>query len=122
MEEEYEKVSAESCLCRDIIDGFKIAGMEVPATTLLSQQNMKLTNIISSELENLGGRASLNNLYDEVTDMMYFADYGSKSDNKEKESTIRGILQRFCSECESVYNGKVDLFRQVSGRVWELKK
>ena len=109
-------------MCRDIIDGFKIAGMEVPATTLLSQQNMKLTNIISSELENLGGRASLNNLYDEVTDMMYFADYGSKSDNKEKESTIRGILQRFCSECESVYNGKVDLFRQVSGRVWELKK
>ena len=123
LEEEYEKVSGGKLfVCRDIIDGFNIAGLEVPETALFSQQNIKWTNIISSALENLGGSASLNSLYDEVTDMMYFADYGSKHDNKEKESTIRGILQRFCGECESVYNGKVDLFRQVGDGVWELKK
>ena len=120
---EYGKVSGGKLfVCSDIIDGFKIAEIEVPVTALFSQQNMKWTNIISSALENLGGSASLNSLYDEVTDMMYFADYGSKHNNKEKESTIRGILQRFCSECESVYNGKVDLFRQVSDGVWELRK
>lgn len=105
----------------NLLDAYQKVGVSFSAEVEQAEENLKWTNIIVTALNNLGGEASLTDIYNEAYDILYYNDCQSKLKNKAKESTIRGILQRFSSDFPSTYNGKNDLFYQVSEGVWGLR-
>ena len=76
-------------------------------------------NIVYEALQSLGGVAYLSQIYDKVYDIIE-NDYPEKLTNKDIKATIRGILQRYCSDSTS-YNNKVDLFKKIKNGVWAIK-
>ena len=108
-------------ICQDIIEAYRIVGVELPIGIEQAEENLKWTDVIITALTNLGGEATLTEIYNEASDILYYNDCQAKMKNKAKESTIRGILQRFSSDFPSAYNGKKDLFHQVSEGVWALR-
>lgn len=76
-------------------------------------------NIVYEALQSLGGVAYLSQIYDKVYDIIE-NDYPEKLTNKDIKATIRGILQRCCSDSTS-YNNKVDLFKKIKNGVWAIK-
>lgn len=76
-------------------------------------------NIVYEALQSLGGVAYLSQIYDKVYDIIE-NDYPEKLTNKDIKATIRGILQRYCSDSSS-YNNKVDLFKKIKNGVWAIK-
>lgn len=76
-------------------------------------------NIVYEALQSLGGVAYLSQIYDKVDDIIE-NDYPEKLTNKDIKATIRGILQRYCSDSTS-YNNKVDLFKKIKNGVWAIK-
>ena len=108
-------------ICQDIIEAYRIVGVELPREIEQAEENLKWTDVIITALTNLGGEATLTEIYNEASDMLYYNECQSKMKNKAKESTIRGILQRFSSDIPSAYNGKKDLFHQISEGVWALR-
>ncbi len=109
-------------ICKDIIEAYRIVGVELPREIEQAEENLKWTDIIITALTNLGGEATLTEIYNEASDIIYYNDCQSKMKNKAKESTIRSVLQRFSSDIPSAYNGKKDLFHQISEGVWALKQ
>jgi len=120
--DEYHKNTGKMLtICQDILKAYRIAGVEYSREIQQAEENVKWTDIIITALTNLGGEAALTEIYNEASDILYYNDFQSKMKNKAKESTIRGILQRFSSDIPSAYNGKKDLFHQVSEGVWALR-
>lgn len=76
-------------------------------------------NIVYEALQSLGGVAYLSQIYDKVYDIIE-NNYPEKLTNKDIKATIRGILQRYCSDSTS-YNNKVDLFKKIKNGVWAIK-
>lgn len=76
-------------------------------------------NIVYEALQSLGGVAYLSQIYDKVNDIIE-NDYPEKLTNKDIKATIRGILQRYCSDSTS-YNNKADLFKKIKNGVWAIK-
>lgn len=76
-------------------------------------------NIVYEALQSLGGVAYLSQIYDKVYDIIE-NDYPEKLTNKDIKATIRGILQRYCSDSTS-YNNKADLFKKIKNGVWAIK-
>ncbi len=76
-------------------------------------------NIVYEALQSLGGVAYLSQIYDKVYNIIE-NDYPEKLTNKDIKATIRGILQRYCSDSTS-YNNKVDLFKKIKNGVWAIK-
>lgn len=109
-------------ICQDIIEAYRIVGVELPRGIEQVEENLKWTDIIITALTNLGGEATLTEIYNEASDILYYNDCRSKIKNKAKESTIRGVLQRFSSDIPSLYNGKKDLFHQISEGIWSLRQ
>lgn len=108
-------------VCQDVIEAYRIVGVELTGEIEQAEENLKWTDVIITALTNLGGEATLTDIYNEANDILYDNNCKTKMMNKAKESTIRGILQRFSSDIPSVYNGKKDLFRQISEGVWALR-
>jgi len=115
------KTGQKLTICQDIVEAFSIVGVMPPQRTEQAEENLKWTDIIVTALTNLGGEATLTDIYDEANDILYYNDCLSKLNNKAKESTIRGILQRFSSDFPAVYNGRKDLFHQVADGIWALR-
>ena len=107
---------------QDIIEAYRLVGVELPREIEQAEENLKWTDVIITALTNLGGEATLTEIYNEASDILYYNDCQSKMKNKAKESTIRGILQRFSSDIPSAYNGRKDLFHQISEGVWALRQ
>lgn len=120
-EEFSKKTGCSLVLCKDILEAYRILGVEFSQDIERAEENLKWTDIIITALNNLGGEASLTDIYNEASDILYYNDCQAKMQNKAKESTIRGILQRFSSDIPSAYNGKKDLFHQVFEGVWSLR-
>ena len=119
---EYErKVGKALVLCNNILDAYRLVGVDLSDDVVRAEENFTWTDIIITALTNLGGEATLSEIYHEANDILYYNDCYSKLQNKAKESTIRGILQRFSSDFPSAYNGNKDLFHQVSDGVWALR-
>ena len=116
------KTGKDLTVCKGIIEAYRIVGVKPSKKTEQAEENLKWTDIIITALTNLGGEAALTDIYNEASDILYYNDCRSKMQNKAKESTIRGVLQRFSSDCPSVYNGKKDLFCQISEGVWALRQ
>ena len=76
-------------------------------------------NIVYEALQSLGGVAYLSQIYDKVYDIIE-NDYPEKLTNKDIKATIRGILQRYCSDSTS-YNNKAVLFKKIKNGVWAIK-
>ena len=76
-------------------------------------------NIVYEALQSLGGVAYLSQIYGKVYDIIE-NDYPEKLTNKDIKATMRGILQRYCSDSTS-YNNKVDLFKKIKNGVWAIK-
>lgn len=108
-------------ICQDIIEAYRIVGVELTGEIEQAEENLKWTDVIITALTNLGGEATLTEIYNEASEILYYNDCQSKMKNKAKESTIRGILQRFSSDIPTAYNGKKDLFHQISEGVWALR-
>ena len=106
---------------QDILEAYEKAGIPFTEEFLQAAENLKWTDIIVTALTNLGGEATLAEIYNEANDILFYNNCKAKLQNKAKESTIRGILQRFSSDFPGVYNGKQDLFHQVSEGVRALR-
>lgn len=122
LSEEYlQKTGRPLFLCQDILEAYSIAGIEFSCDIEQAEENLKWTDIIITALNNLGGVASLSSIYSETNDILYYNLCESKMNNRAKESTIRGVLQRFSSDFPNSYNGKKDLFHQVREGIWALR-
>ena len=122
LSEEYlQKTGRPLFLCQDILEAYSIAGIEFSCDIEQAEENLKWTDIIITALNNLGGVASLSGIYSETNDILYYNLCESKMNNRAKESTIRGVLQRFSSDFPNSYNGKKDLFHQVREGIWALR-
>lgn len=108
-------------ICQDIKEAYRMVGVDLPKEIEQAEENLKWTDVIITALTNLGGEATLTEIYNEASDILYYNDCQSKLKNKAKESTIRGVLQRFSSDIPSAYNGKKDLFHKTSEGVWALR-
>ena len=64
-------------------------------------------SIVYKSLRELGGVATLNDLYEKVNEMI-LSQYPEKASNKNIEATVRGVLQYFCGKSSSFKN-KMDL-------------
>lgn len=123
LSEEYHKMTKASLtICQQLSEAYHIVGVEFSREIMQAEENLKWTDIIITALNNLGGEASLTEIYNEASDILYYNNCQEKMRNKAKESTIRGILQRFSSDIPSAYNGKKDLFHQISNGVWALRE
>lgn len=108
-------------LYNNILDAYREVGVELTDDVICSAENLTWTDIIITALTNLGGEATLTEIYNEASDILYYNDCYGKMRNKAKESTIRGILQRFSSDFNNNAYGKKDLFYQVSEGIWALR-
>ncbi len=108
-------------ICSNILEAYRLIGVPFDRKLEELEENLTWTDIIIVALTNLGGEATLTDIYNEANDILYYNNCNAKMENKAKESTIRGILQRFSSDCHSVFNGNKDLFHQVSNGVWALR-
>ena len=115
------KIEKKLMLCNNISDGYRLVGVTLSNDIIRAEENFTWTDIIVTALTNLGGEATLSEIYNEANDILYYNDCYSKLQNKAKESTIRGILQRFSSDFLNSYNGSKDLFHQISDGVWALR-
>ena len=121
--DEYRKIVGGNLEITDSIStAYTIIGVDISDEIKVAENNIKWADIIVAALDNLGGIAKLKEIYDEALDILCFNDSIFKSQNKEKESTIRGVLQRFSSDCPGAYNGSKDLFHQVGDGRWALRK
>lgn len=77
-------------------------------------------SIVYKSLRELGGVATLNDLYEKVNEMI-LSQYPEKASNKNIEATVRGVLQYFCGKSSSFKN-KMDLFENIKPGVWGIKK
>ena len=115
------KIEKKLMLCNNISDAYRLVGVTLSNDIIRAEENFTWTDIIVTALTNLGGEATLSEIYNEANDILYYNDCYSKLQNKAKESTIRGILQRFSSDFLNSYNGSKDLFHQISDGVWALR-
>lgn len=83
------------------------------------QEKSNWVNIIYNSLLRLGGEATLKELYNEVYRVIK-SKYPEKINNNDIEATIRGILQRYCSDSTN-YNQKFDLFKQIERGRWSIR-
>lgn len=120
--DEYKKVTKCTLhITENLTIAYSLVGIDISKEIKVAEDSIRWTDIIILALTNLGGTAKLKEIYEEAVDILCFNDSILKSQNKEKESTIRGILQRFSSDCPGAYNGTVDLFHQISDGIWELR-
>ena len=84
----------------------------------VTNEKSNWVGIIYEALQDLGGEASLNEIYNKAYEIIK-ENYPDKGNNKNKniQATIRGILQRYCSD-SSFYGKKDDLFRNIKSGVW----
>lgn len=115
------KIEKKLMLCNNISDAYRLVGVTLSNDIIRAEENFTWTDIIVTALTNLGGEATLSEIYNEANDILYYNDCYSKLQNKAKESRIRGILQRFSSDFLNSYNGSKDLFHQISDGVWALR-
>jgi len=115
------KVGKNLELCNNISDAYRLVGVTLSNDVIRAEESFTWTDIIVTALTNLGGEATLSEIYSEANDILYYNDCYSKQKNKAKDSTIRGVLQRFSSDFPSAYNGSKDLFHQISDGVWALR-
>lgn len=115
------KIGKKLVLCNNISEAYRLVGVTLTNDVIRAEESFTWTDIIITALTNLGGEAALGEIYTEANDILYYNDCYSKLQNKAKESTIRGILQRFSSDFPSAYNGSKDLFHQISDGVWALR-
>ena len=84
------------------------------------QEVSNWANIIYNSLRNLENEADLKDLYNEVKRIVK-EKYPEKSGNKDIEATVRGILQRYSRDSKH-FNGKIDLFTNISKGRWGITK
>lgn len=119
--QEYKnKTNGTLTICSNISTAYHNIGIEISNEAKEAEENLTWTDIIIAALSNLGGEAALTDIYKEASNILYYHNCSTKMKNNAKESTIRGILQRFSSDSNS-YNGKMDLFHQISDGIWSLR-
>lgn len=84
------------------------------------QDDSNWANIIYNALIKLGNEAKLQDIYDEVNKQIK-EKYPEKLKNKNIEATVRGMLQRYCSDSK-YFNGKIDLFTNINKGRWGIRK
>ena len=105
--EKFENIENDLIIERDILE----YGM--------LQEKSNWVNITYNSLLRLGGEATLKELYNEIYRVVE-TKYPEKINNNDIEATIRGILQRYCSESTN-YNQKFDLFKQIERGRWSIR-
>lgn len=76
-------------------------------------------DIIIQALEQLGGKATLTDIYEECKDLVALF-YQDEFNNTTIESTIRRTIYQHSSDA-TIYLGKDDVFHRVKSGIWELR-
>lgn len=84
-----------------------------------AEDNIRWVDIIIQALEQLGGRATLAEIYEECKDLIALF-HPDKFSNATIDSTIRRTIYQHSSDV-TAYLGKDDVFHRVSSGVWELR-
>lgn len=110
----------ELIICDTVYAAFSLLGIEMNADAIEAEDSIRWIDIIIQSLEQLGGKATLSDLYDECKDLVSLF-YPDKQQNTSIESTIRRTIYQHSSDV-SAYLGKSDLFHRVDSGLWELRK
>lgn len=103
-----------------VTKGLEALGEEVSEELKGIEDDLTWVDITKRALKNIGGVGFLKDIYEEAENLLYLNDLEDKTGNRDKEATIRGVLQRYSKESDH-YIGKADLFEQISKGVWKLK-
>lgn len=114
------KIACELLICDTVYSAFSILGIEMDLRAIEAEDNIRWLDIIIQALKQLGGKATLSDIYDECKDRVVLF-YLDKQNNTTIESTIRRTIYQHSSDV-TAYLGKNDVFHRVDSGLWELRK
>lgn len=114
-----KKIAKELRICDTVYDAFSILKIKMDKHAIEAEDNIRWVDIIVQALEQLGGRATLSDIYEECKDLVVLF-HPDKQNNATIESTIRRTIYQ-CSSDVTAYLGKNDIFHRVDSGVWELR-
>ena len=84
-----------------------------------AEDDIRWLDIVIQALKQLGGKATLSDIYEECKDLVSLF-YPEKENNNTVESTVRRTIYQHSSDVMA-YLGKSDDFRRVDSGIWELR-
>ncbi|TCL45235.1 PIN domain-containing protein [Harryflintia acetispora] len=113
------KTGSELVICDTVYLAFSMIDIEMDQRAMEAEDNIRWVDIIIQALEQLGGRATLAEIYEECKDLIALF-HPDKFSNATIDSTIRRTIYQHSSDV-TAYLGKDDVFHRVSSGVWELR-
>lgn len=114
------KTGYELVICDTVHVALSSLGIEMDQGAVEAEDNIRWIDIIIQALEQLGGKASLTDIYEECSDLVALF-HRDKLSNTTIESTIRRTIYQHSSDV-TAFLGKDDVFHRVNSGVWELRK
>lgn len=114
-----KKTGFELTICDTVSTALSILGIEMEQGAVDAEDNIRWIDIIIQALEQLGGKATLSDIYDECRDLVALF-HPNKLSNTTIESTIRRTIYQHSSDV-TAFLGKDDVFHRVYSGVWELR-
>lgn len=117
--EYHTKTGCELIICNTVCVAFSMLGIDMDQSAMEAEDNIRWVDIIIQALEQLGGKATLAEIYEECKDLVALF-HLDKLNNATIDSTIRRTIYQHSSDV-TAYLGKDDVFHRVSSGVWELR-
>lgn len=118
---EYQKrVGCELSICETVSSAFSLLKITMDPNAAEAEDDVRWLDIILQSLGQLGGRGTLQEIYEECLDLVSLFYPDKELRNNTIESTIRRTIYQHSSDV-NIYLGKEDLFHRVSAGVWELR-
>lgn len=117
---EYKQKTDKDLLIYDATHkAFSMLGIQMDQRAIEAEDNIRWLDIIIQAFKQLGGKATLADIYDECKDLVTLF-HQDKQGNANIESTIRRTIYQHSSDV-TAYLGKNDLFHRVDSGLWELR-
>ncbi|MBS1316763.1 PIN domain-containing protein [Phascolarctobacterium faecium] len=117
---EYKQKTDKDLLIYDATHkAFSMLGIQMDQRAIEAEDNIRWLDIIIQAFKQLGGKATLVDIYDECKDLVTLF-HQDKQGNANIESTIRRTIYQHSSDV-TAYLGKNDLFHRVDSGLWELR-
>lgn len=106
-------------ICDTVYAALSALGIEMEQGAVDAEDSIRWIDIIIQALEQLGGKATLADIYEECKDLVVLF-HQDKFNNTAIESTIRRTIYQHSSDV-TAYLGKDDIFHRVNSGIWELR-
>lgn len=114
-----KKTGCNLLICDTVHAALSALGIEMEQGAMDAEDSIRWVDIIIQALEQLGGKATLTDIYEECKDLVALF-YQDEFNNTTIESTIRRTIYQHSSDA-TIYLGKDDVFHRVKSGIWELR-